>query len=61
MKNRYKLSNVGLLALLVFGSGCYEHPVDRIGIDGKSVGDEVPASLYGVFFEEISHSGDGGI
>lgn len=61
MKNRYRLSNVGLLALFLLGSGCHERSVDRIGIDGKSVGDEVPASLYGVFFEEISHSGDGGI
>lgn len=34
---------------------------DRITIDVSREGAEVPASLYGVFFEEITHSGDGGL
>lgn len=34
---------------------------DRITIDIAQEGAEVPASLYGVFFEEITHSGDGGL
>lgn len=32
-----------------------------IGIDLSKKGHDVPESLYGVFFEEINHAGDGGI
>ncbi|MEP6755822.1 MAG: alpha-L-arabinofuranosidase C-terminal domain-containing protein [Chthonomonadales bacterium] len=35
-------------------------PID-ITVRTKESGPRVPASLYGVFFEEINHSGDGGI
>ena len=33
----------------------------RIDINLKKTGDKVPATLYGVFFEEISGAGDGGL
>ena len=33
----------------------------RIEIDLGKRGAEIPASLYGVFFEEITGSGDGGL
>ena len=33
----------------------------RITIDVSAPGATIPASLYGVFFEEINHSGDGGL
>ena len=61
MKSRNWLTNIGLLALLSFGYGCQNPQIDRIDINGKSIGNKIPTSLYGVFFEEISHSGDGGI
>nr|WP_129730324.1 alpha-L-arabinofuranosidase C-terminal domain-containing protein [Parabacteroides goldsteinii] len=34
---------------------------DQIIVDVSQEGAEVPSSLYGVFFEEITHSGDGGL
>ena len=33
----------------------------RIGIDLADRGHTVPESLYGIFFEEINHAGDGGL
>ena len=33
----------------------------RIDINLKKTGDKVTATLYGVFFEEISGAGDGGL
>ena len=33
----------------------------RIGIDLAERGHAVPESLYGIFFEEINHAGDGGL
>lgn len=33
----------------------------RIGIDLAKRGHAVPESLYGIFFEEINHAGDGGL
>ena len=37
------------------------HAKSRIEIDLGKRGAEIPASLYGVFFEEITGSGDGGL
>ena len=54
MKSRNWLTNIGLLALLSFGYGCQNPQIDRIDINGKSIGNKIPTSLYGVFFEEIS-------
>ena len=34
---------------------------DNITINMQERGPEVPASMYGVFFEEINHAGDGGL
>lgn len=34
---------------------------DRITVDMAKQGAEIPKSLYGIFFEEITHSGDGGL
>ena len=61
MKNRFFLGSSSLVTLLLLFGGCQSNISDTIEIDGKSIGDKVPESLYGVFFEEISHSGDGGI
>lgn len=46
----------GLLSLL----SCNQ-PVDVVTIDLSKEEAEIPSSLYGVFFEEITHSGDGGL
>lgn len=32
-----------------------------LDVDMSTRGAEVPASMYGIFFEEINHAGDGGI
>lgn len=34
---------------------------DRIIVDLAQKGADIPKSMYGIFFEEITHSGDGGI
>src|SRR6266545_3444856 len=33
----------------------------KIIIDVASKGVKIPSSMYGIFFEEINHSGDGGL
>ncbi|MCD8268032.1 MAG: hypothetical protein LUD46_05890 [Parabacteroides sp.] len=47
-------------SLLLLLAACNEK-TDRITIDVAQEGAEIPSSLYGVFFEEITHSGDGGL
>lgn len=36
-------------------------PVQEIVVDINDRGHDVDSSLYGVFFEEINHAGDGGL
>lgn len=56
-----------LLALSVTAAACtstdtpYTTEKGRIGIDLADRGHTVPESLYGIFFEEINHAGDGGL
>ncbi len=50
-----------LSATLLLGSAVCAAEDSRIEIDLGSRGADVPSSLYGVFFEEISGSGDGGL
>ena len=52
MKSRNWLTNIGLLALLSFGYGCQNPQIDRIDINGKSIGNKIPTSLYGVFLKK---------
>lgn len=49
------------LAIFFMASETIRGQKDIITVDGAIIGDKVPASLYGVFFEEISHAGDGGL
>lgn len=43
-------------------AGCTESPADfTVDIDLTSKGATVSPSMYGVFFEEINHAGDGGL
>mgnify|MGYP000162779785 CR=1 FL=1 len=46
----------GLFSLL----SCNQ-PIDVVTIDLSKEEAEIPSSLYGIFFEEITHSGDGGL
>ena len=46
----------GLITLL----SCNQ-PVDVVTIDLSREEAAIPSSLYGIFFEEITHSGDGGL
>ncbi len=51
-----------LLSLLVFS--CYQRKdslKNEINIEVAKRGAIIPTSMYGVFFEEINHAGDGGI
>lgn len=48
-------------ACSLFALAACQQPADRITIDVSREGAEIPSSLYGVFFEEITHSGDGGL
>lgn len=34
---------------------------DEIVVNLKDKGADIPSSMYGVFFEEINHAGDGGL
>ncbi len=52
---------LGLAVAIAALQGCGRQTADRIVIDVARETAEVPSSLYGVFFEEITHSGDGGI
>lgn len=51
---RLYLLFVGLFLL----AGC-DGRRDRVVVDVAQKGDRIPASLYGIFFEEITHSGMG--
>ncbi|MBD0284286.1 MAG: alpha-L-arabinofuranosidase [Flavisolibacter sp.] len=57
----------GLFAfLLLFSCAAYSQPPQvsgdsKIVIDVASPGAKIQPSMYGVFFEEINHSGDGGL
>ncbi len=60
-----------LLLLSVLLSALVQSPVTAgrqpaaaagsITVDAASSGPPIPSSLYGIFFEEISHAGDGGL
>lgn len=52
-----------LTALLLISGGCTpdEEPEATIRIDLARRGADIPASMYGIFFEEINHAGDGGL
>lgn len=52
-----------LTALLLVSGGCSpdKEPEASIRIDLARRGADIPASMYGIFFEEINHAGDGGL
>ena len=58
MKTLHQNLSLPALALLL---GACSQPEAQINIDAAQRGAEVPSSLYGIFFEEINHAGDGGL
>lgn len=51
---------VGILALLGLGSPAVAQP-RTLTVHADQPGHAIPPTLYGVFFEEINHAGDGGL
>ena len=51
---------LGVAALLSM-TGMAQKTGNEIHIDFAKKGAEVPAGMFGIFFEEINHSGEGGL
>ena len=49
----------GLAALWLMAAGAAAQPV--VNVDAAHLGVTVSPRLYGIFFEEINHAGDGGL
>ena len=58
MKNHSLSALIGAVLLLA-GCGCKDKGTITVNLADK--GPDVPKSMYGVFFEEINHAGDGGL
>ena len=58
MKTLHLILSLPTLTLLL---GACSKPDAQISIDAAQRGANVPSSLYGIFFEEINHAGDGGL
>ena len=50
-----------MISIVAFMSLCAGVSAQEINVDVSKKGNPVDGSLYGVFFEEINHAGDGGI
>lgn len=56
-----KLSLFSGLAIAAFASLVSCRQYNRVDIDLSQKGADVDKSMYGLFFEEINHAGDGGL
>lgn len=54
IKNCMLSACAGMLGL---AAGCVSEPDGEIKVDFARKGADIPASMYGIFFEEINHSG----
>lgn len=59
MKQAYRV--MGIVGAAVLALGLSARAQDKVTVDAGREGPEVNPHMYGVFFEEINHSGDGGI
>lgn len=57
----YALFALGVVALLSLPQAPDSRASGTISVDASRPGHAIPANLYGIFFEEISHAGDGGL
>lgn len=51
--------NASLVALTLAATGAMAQP--KVTVDSEHLGAQVSPRLYGIFFEEINHAGDGGL
>ncbi|NDV80890.1 alpha-L-arabinofuranosidase C-terminal domain-containing protein [Bacteroides sp. 51] len=58
---KYRLLYSIVFALLLCACDKTISPQGKIIIDLQKIGAEVAPSMYGIFFEEINHAGDGGL
>lgn len=56
-----KVSLFSGLAIAAFASLVSCQQYNRVDIDLSQKGADVDKSMYGLFFEEINHAGDGGL
>lgn len=59
-KNHYPMTKCGWIACLVALS-LSARSQTRVEVDAAAEGPEVNPHMYGIFFEELGHSGDGGL
>ena len=63
-KNNYKIINISLLFFTltsVLNAQPHKTNIAKITVDVNKPGHSIPSTLFGVFFEDINHSTDGGI
>jgi alpha-L-arabinofuranosidase len=56
-----RLLVVAATGLLLTGTQPPVEPAGTITVDASRLGPAIPRNLYGIFFEEINHAGDGGL
>lgn len=67
LTNRIRLAKsavvlaASVIAILTAGVGSLVAGTGTLIVDTKKLGPEIPRSMYGIFFEEISHAGEGGL
>jgi alpha-N-arabinofuranosidase len=54
-------NSIVTLLVMSFAYGCQEKREQEITINMQQKGPELSESMYGIFFEEINHAGDGGL
>jgi hypothetical protein len=60
LKNKYEKAIYAAGVLLLYCSTAVAQ-TDELVINVKGKGADVSSSMYGIFFEEINHAGDGGL
>ena len=61
MKQTLKILSLPAFALMLGACSTGPEPEASATVDLSQRGADIPASMYGIFFEEINHAGDGGL
>src|SRR3954466_2659874 len=61
LKSKYEKAIYGAGLLLLLCSTGAVAQTDELVVNVKEKGANVSSSMYGIFFEEINHAGDGGL